>query len=263
MSGSVGFGWVAATIVVKPSSLISAAASVTGEDGTVSAGGAVALAGTAALTGIGDTVSAAATAALAGTAAMAEADHALAATGVLAIAGAAGMIEAGDAVSAAVAANGAVGALAAAAADQAVAAAGAVPVAGTLATTAATGLAAEGAVAIRGEALIALGDAAAAAPARMPVVYPRRGGIDEREELRRRELEWERDLRRIIEEAWAVAHGLVDPVTLAPVPPPDFDGLAGALASARQAVDRESLEALLADVARREEEEAMVILLAA
>jgi hypothetical protein len=96
-----------------------------------------------------------------------------------------------------------------------------------------------------------------------PIVTVRRGGIDERQDIWRRELEWERDLKLVIDQAWAIAHGLMDPVTLEPIPPPDLEGLATALELIEQARDRAAADIVMEAEARRQEEEAIAILLLA
>ncbi|MGE0238400.1 MAG: hypothetical protein AB7F09_20010 [Parvibaculaceae bacterium] len=256
VSSMVGFAFAAGGIT--------GGVMATEADDTVSAAGKVALKGAASITEAADTLSANGALAIRGTLSAAEADHAIAATGALPIAGALAATLDETTVAAAGEADGRVGSVNVIEQDDTVAATSVLPITGTLGAPEANDtVLATGVHVLRGEAGIVLADVAVAASADMPVFHPRRGGVDEREELRRRELQWEQDLRRIIDQAWAIAHGLIDPVTLEPVPPPDFDGLAGALALIQRARDQAQVETLIAEEARRQEEDAMAVLLLA
>jgi hypothetical protein len=129
------------------------------------------------------------------------------------------------------------------------------------ATLADVSLAADGAAAIAGRSTIILADAKMSASAAKPAVILRRAGSDGSDEFERHQREWRQDLRRVIDDAFGIAGSLVDPDM--PGPPPDFAGLAGALHLRRQAMEQETVELLLAEEARRQEEDAMAILLLA
>ncbi|MGE3875492.1 MAG: hypothetical protein AB7F74_21270 [Parvibaculaceae bacterium] len=101
------------------------------------------------------------------------------------------------------------------------------------------------------------------APAPPPEVTARRHGADDRQEYERWLRKWQESLRRIIERSWRIANGEIDPVTLEPIPQPDLQGLAAALGLVEEARDRAALDAIVAENARRQEEEAITVLLLA
>ena len=246
---------------------VTGTAGIAETDDAVASAGAIVLKGSAGLTEASDALSATAAVALKGAAALVEAGDTLGAAGVLRIGGAAGIAETSDSI-ASIGALPILGAAGVVAADVAVLAAGSAGGnAGTVAATEASDtLAAAARLALAGAVTVTLADAALSAAgqvAQLPLVVPRRGGAAEREAVERRDRDWERDLKRIIDEAWAMAHGLADPVTHKPLPKSDIGGLADALALAQEALDREQLDALLAETASLQEEEAVAMLLLA
>lgn len=270
-SFNTSYSWAAATVAVRPGpTTISGTASITEAADTVSGTSTVALKGTASITEAADALSSAATILIKGAASPTEAGDTLSSTATLLIKGTLSATEAGDALTAT----------------------GVLPIAGTLSVTEAddtlsadgvgqpitTGtlnlteaddrLTATAALAIVGtvtitEAADTLTAAATIADAPPAGVFIRHGGIDERPELWRQERERKDDLRRIIDQAFAIANGEIDPVTLEPIPLPDFEGLALALRGAQEARDQADMETLLAAEVRRQEEEAIAVLLLA
>lgn len=82
----------------------------------------------------------------------------------------------------------------------------------------------------------------------------------------KRKREWEEELKRIIDRAFRIANGEIDPETLEPIPepvPPDLSMVNDALASRALAADQAKIDAYIADEQRRQEDEAMAILLLA
>lgn len=75
--------------------------------------------------------------------------------------------------------------------------------------------------------------------------------------------DWERDLRRIIDEAWRIANGEIDPVTRNELPPPDLSAVHDALAALADKRAGEHVSRVVADRERRAEEEAVALLLLA
>lgn len=120
-----------------------------------------------------------------------------------------------------------------------------------------------GAIPLAANAAITEGDDTLDGLAQMPIVYPRRGGVDEREEYERRQRQWRESLRRIIDRAWAIAYGLIDPITLEPIPPPDHSRVIAALIDEARALDRSRAETFVAELRRAREEEAIALLLLA
>ena len=174
---------------------VSATASMAEARDTVAAVGALALRGSASNQGAVATLSAAGRLALKGTASLPRANDAASAKGGIALRATAGMTASAAALSAA----------------------GVLPIGGAVAVTGnAMTLASAGASAGFGRAVVTLQGVTVSAAAGKLAFYRRHGAIDERDALRRREREWERDLKRIIDEAWAIAHGLIDPVTRDP-----------------------------------------------
>lgn len=99
------------------------------------------------------------------------------------------------------------------------------------------------------------------ASALMPIWHPRRGGTDEREEYQHLQREWQEDLRRIIDQSWAIAHGLIDPVTLLPIPSPDYSAVIQGLLDQALALDQARAARFMAEAAQRQEDDAIAILL--
>jgi hypothetical protein len=205
---------------------------------------------------------------ISGTLSATEANDALAATGTIALKAALSGTESNDA--AAVTAALAIRAtLSAAQADDTLSAAGALAIRADANTTlAGAAAAATGAAAIKANAsIIEQEDEVAAsgetgiAPA--PIIIATRHGADDRKEFERRQKEWQEDLRRIVDRAWKVANGEIDPVTLEPMPPADLASLAGALELVHKARDQAALDEFMADEARLQEEEAVALLLLA
>jgi hypothetical protein len=218
---------------------------------------------TAAIAEARDTVAAAGALAIRGSASNPGAVATLSATGRLARKATASLPEADDAASA----KGGITLLATArmtASAAALAATAVLPAAGVVGVIAeAATLAAVGASASFGRAAVTLQGVTVSAAADTPAMYRRRGVVDERATLRRREREWERDLKRIIDEAWDIAHGLIDPVTRVSVAPPDVAGLAASLNLVRRQDDRKRIGTLMAQEARLREEDTIAVLLLA
>ena len=220
----------------------SATASIAEAGDGIAAAGALAIRGLASIPGAVATLSATSRLAKKATASLPEAHDAASAKGGIALLGTARMT----------------------ASAAALAAAAVLPVAGAVGVIAkAATLAAVGASASFGRAAVTLQGVAISAAADTPSVYRGRGGIDERTALHRRERQWERDLKRIIDEAWDIAHGLIDPVTRESVAPPDVVGLAASLNEVRRQDDRKRIGTLMADEARLREEDAIALLLLA
>ena len=222
--------------------LVNGIASITEANDTLSATATLAIKGTASITEAGDTVSATGTIGLNGTVSITEANDTLAASATLAIKATLSATEASDTL----------------------AAAGTLPITGVLSVTEqndTTGGA--GAVAIIGTLSITEADDTLASSALMPIFYPRRGGWDERQEFERRQREWQENLRRIIDRSWRIANGEIDPITFEPIPPPDYSIINAVLAVQQQALDHQRTEAFIAEAQRRQEDDAIAILLLA
>lgn len=101
------------------------------------------------------------------------------------------------------------------------------------------------------------------ASALMPIWYPRRGGDDEWARYEQRQREWDEQLRQIIDRSWRIANGEIDPITFEPIPPPDYSPVIGELINQALTLDQARAEAFMAEQERRQEEEAISILLLA
>lgn len=97
----------------------------------------------------------------------------------------------------------------------------------------------------------------------MPIWYPRRGGDDEWGRYERRQIEWERQLRRIINQSWQIVHGEIDPITFLPIQPPDYSAVIEELTGKVKALDKTRVEAFIAEQEELQKEEAISILLIA
>jgi hypothetical protein len=141
---------------------------------------------------------------------------------------------------------------------------GTADIAGSLSGTEANDtVAADATLGITAAAISTEDDDTLAASALMPVWYPRRGGIDDREDYERWLRDWQERLRRVIDRSWRIASGEIDPVTFEPIPPPDFESLTAALALVQRARDQAAQEAFVAEEAQAQEEEAIAMLLLA
>lgn len=132
-----------------------------------------------------------------------------------------------------------------------------------ISTEAGDTLAADVQIGILANAVITEDDDTIAIAALMPIWYPRRGGIDERQEFERQQREWKENLRRIIDEAWLIAAGIIDPVTRQVIPPPDYSPVIEAMIKDALAVDQARAEVFMAEEVRRQEEDAIAVLLLA
>lgn len=101
------------------------------------------------------------------------------------------------------------------------------------------------------------------ASALMPIWYLRRGGDDEWARRERSQIEWEQQLRRIIDRSWQIANGEIDPITLLPIPPPDYTTVINEMLRQAVALDQARAEAFIAEQEKLQEEEAISILLLA
>jgi hypothetical protein len=100
--------------------------------------------------------------------------------------------------------------------------------------------------------------------AQVPIIVGQRGGgSDEQHDYERRQRDWQEDLRRIIDQAWKIANGEIDPATLEPIPPADLASLASALELIEQERDQAVIDAFMAEEAWLQEEEAIALLLLA
>lgn len=221
---------------------VNADLSVTEQDDTLSASATLEVRASLAATEANDALSSSGTLAIAATAAITEAGDTLTSAAKLDILATAAITEAGDTLSA----TGALlvqGALSSTEAGDTLASTGALPISATLSATE------------QGDTL--------SADSQMPIFYPRRGGIDEREEFERRQREWQENLRRIIDRSFRIANGEIDPITFEPIPPPDYSLVQDLLASQAIALDRQRIEQFKAEQSRLQEDEAMAILLLA
>ena len=216
--------------------------SATEANDTLGATGTLPIVGTVSITEVGDTLSTVGTVALKGTASITEANDTLAATATIAIKGTLSVTEANDTL----------------------AATGTLPITGILSITEQNDSAGgAGAVAIIGTLSATEADDTLAAASQMPIFYPRRGGWDERLEFERRQREWQENLRRIIDRSWRIANGEIDPITFEPIPPPDYSIINAVLAQQQQALDRQRIETFMAAEQRRQEDDAIAVLLLA
>lgn len=101
------------------------------------------------------------------------------------------------------------------------------------------------------------------AEALMPIWYPHRGGDEEWARYERRQIEWEQQLRRIINRSWQIVHGEIDPITFLPIQPPDYSAVIEELMGKIKALDKTRVEAFIAEQEQLQEEEAISILLIA
>jgi hypothetical protein len=226
-------------------SVINGTASISEADDTLSGTGTLLIQGTLSRMEADDTLSAAGTLTIKGSASITEANDTLSATGALALNGAASITEAGDAVTS----------------TSTLLIKGAVGVTEADDTLAATGTAQRSGVVDITEANDAV-TASGAAPT--PIIsLHRRGAWDERQEFERRQREWAEDLRRIIDRSWRIANGEIDPITFEPIPPPDYSLVNAALAAQAISLDRRRAEAFIAEAQRRQEDDAIAVLLLA
>ena len=121
----------------------------------------------------------------------------------------------------------------------------------------------EGAIGIDAAFTATEEDDALSISALMPIWYPRRGGDDEWARYERRQIEWEQQLRQIIDRSWQIANGEIDPVTFEPIPPPDYDAVVDELVRQALAVDQDRVQVFIAEQERQREEEAIAVLLVA
>jgi hypothetical protein len=97
----------------------------------------------------------------------------------------------------------------------------------------------------------------------MPIWHVRRGGAGELARYEHQQVEWQEQLRQIIDRSWRIAHGEIDPQTLLPIPPPDYSAVIGEMINQALATDQARAEAFIAEQERLQEEEAISILLLA
>jgi hypothetical protein len=95
----------------------------------------------------------------------------------------------------------------------------------------------------------------------VPLPY-RRGGDDDWKQ-HEWEKHWQQDLRRIIDEAWRVANGEIDPVTRAELPQPDLSTVHDALSLLAERQATLHMRTVIAEQERRAEDEALALLLLA
>lgn len=89
------------------------------------------------------------------------------------------------------------------------------------------------------------------------------GGEDSAWERYARERQWQADLRRIIEQAWRIAHGEIDSVTRDVKPPPDLRVILGVLSRRAEARVNEDLRSYVTKRQRCAEDDATAVLLLA
>lgn len=100
-----------------------------------------------------------------------------------------------------------------------------------------------------------------AAPA--PPTIIRHGGGD-RKDYQTRQQESREELQRIIDQAWRIANGEIDPITLEaipPPPPPDYSLVQDALAAQAINEDQQRIEAFISAQERMRQDEAIAVLL--
>lgn len=212
------------------------------QDDTVSSTTTLDLIATLAVTEADDVASGAGTVDIVATAAITEAHDTVTAAATIEITATAAITEGGDVPSAA----------------------GTVDIVGSLALTEGDdAIAAAATIEILAVAVINEGDDTFEASAIMPVFYPRRGGVDDREEYECWLRQWEESLRRIIDRAFAIAAGEIDPITGEPIPPPDHSPVIAAMLDQALSLDRRRVEAFMAEQRRLEEDDAMAVLLLA
>lgn len=217
--------------------------------------------GDLAITESSDVLSASSVLPLNGSLTPTEADDVGIASGTLTVA-ASVIVTEGDDACASGATVALVGGLAAAEGDDVPAAGGRVDIVASIAVSEnSDALATQGAIGVKGELSAVEGDDALSASALMPIFYPRRGGGDLWAKYEQRQIEWGQQLSRIIDRSWRIAHGEIDPVTLLPVPPPDYSPVTGELINRARALDQTRVEAFIAEQKRQQEEDAISILL--
>jgi hypothetical protein len=227
-----------------PNGPISGALNATEADDTVAGVATLLIKGTLSQTEAADTVVATGGLPIAATLARTEAGDTVTSTGVLSLTAAAAVIEANDTT----AATGGIliqGALSVVEANDTVAATASAPIQARLSITE---------------------DDDTVVSSFWPVLQVRpRGGPwpvhDDEPAWSRRD--WERDLRRIIDEAWRIANGEIDPVTRAELPPPDLSAIHDALSLLADRRARQRIKAVIADHESRAEDEAVALLLLA
>lgn len=221
------------------------------------------VAGSVDLTEADDTLSAATTLAITATVAVTEADDVASAAGTVDIVGSVAVIEANDTFAGAAALD----ILATAAiteGDDVPSAAGTIDIVGSLsAVEGDDAIAGAATVEIIAVAVITEGDDTIEASALMPIFYPRRGGIDDREDYECWLRQWRHDLRRIIDRSFLIAAGIIDPVTFESIPPPDYSPLTAAFIGEARALDMRRAGAFMAERRRTQEDDAMAVLLLA
>jgi hypothetical protein len=214
----------------------------TEQDDTLSAQAAIEVQASLTATEANDVAALAGVVDIVGSAAVAEGNDTIAGTAALDIAAGAAVTEANDVPSAG----------------------GTIEIVGSLAAAEANdGLSADTMLGIAATASIGESGDALDASALMPVFYPRRGGSDDRVDYERWQRDWQENLRRIIARSWRIAEGEIDPVTFEPIPPPDLESVAAALTRVQQARDQVALAEFVAEEGRRQEEEAIAMLLLA
>lgn len=230
------------TLAVRPlpATAVNADLAVTEADDSVSASSGLEIQASLSSTEAGDVPTAAGALQVAAASFITEGDDTSAATATLALSGSLAVTEGADVPSASGTVD-IVGAAAIAEADD------------TL-----DGL---GALAIEASLTVTEEDDTLSASALMPILYPRRGGDEEWARYERRQIEWEQQLRRIIDRSWQIANGEIDPVTLLPIPPPDYSTVVDELMRQALALDQERTAAFIAEQERMQEEEAIAVLL--
>lgn len=225
-----------------PAGPIDASLSVTETNDTLAASATVEIIANVAATETNDVASASGTVDIVASAAITEANDTLSSSATLAIAGSAGATEGDDVPSVS----------------------GTVDLVGSFTATeendsfsASSNLIVDSSLAVTEE------DDTLSASALMPIFYPRRGGDDEWARYEQRQIEWQEQLRRIIDRSWRIANGEIDPVTFEPIPPPDYSAVIGELINQALSLDQARTEAFMAEQERMQEDEAISILLLA
>lgn len=232
------------TLAVRPlpATDVNADLNVTENDDTLSASGGVEIQALLAATEANDVPSASGALQVTASAFITEQDDVGASTGTLSISGSVVVTEGDDVPSAS----------------------GTVDVVGSLAVVEDDDtLSAQGLLGIEATLAITEDDDTLSAEAQMPILYPRRGGDEEWAKYERHQIEWEQQLRQIIDRSWQIANGEIDPVTLLPIPPPDFSAVIDELMRQAVEIDQARAEAFIAEQERLQEEEAISLLLLA
>lgn len=235
----------AATLAIRPiaATAVNADLNVTEADDTLSATGGVEIQASLAATEANDVPSATGALQVTASAFITEQDDVGASTGILSISGSVVVTEGNDVPSAS----------------------GTVDIVGSLAVVEGDDtLSAQGHLDIEASLAITEEDDTLSAQAQMPIVYPRRGGVDEdQEEFERRKRKWKEDLGRVIDRSFRIANGEIDPITFEPIPPPDYTAVIDELKRQALALDHERAAAFVAQQEQLQEEEAIAILLLA